>query len=84
MLFKRRDDAEAAELLRQLSILYKQTFGTEQGRQVLLDLMDRFHILNTHKGDTFAEGQRSAILHIMNMTNLNLKSLNELAKGEDQ
>jgi hypothetical protein len=61
---------------------YKRVFGSKEGKIVLFDLMNRFHILNTHKGDAYAEGQRSVVLEILNKTNVNMEALDELMKGE--
>ena len=66
---------------RQLVIVYKQAFVTSQGKEVLLDLMNRFHMLNSHKGEAFAEGQRSVVLHIIREMNIDMDALDKLMKG---
>ena len=67
---------------RDLLIAYKNTFSTEMGKKVLFDLMDRFHMLNGHKGDAFAEGERSVVLYILKQRHLNIEELDRLLKGE--
>ena len=61
--------------LKQLTIDYKQTFGSESGQRVLEDLKKRCSFdTTTHiKGDShesaYLEGARSAVLFINNMLN---------------
>lgn len=63
-------------------ISYKRVFDTAEGKQVLFDLMNKFHILNSHGGDTIQEGQRSVVLWIMQQCNINLAEFDRLMKGE--
>lgn len=65
-------------------IAYKRTFGDQEGKNVLFHLMNRFHILNSHKGDEFAEGQRSVVLEILSQCNINLAEFDRLMKGDDR
>jgi len=67
---------------RQRIIQYKRTFGSPEGKAVLFDLMNKFHVLNAHKGDPYAEGQRSVVLWIMSQSNINLEAFDKLLKGE--
>lgn len=61
--------------IKQLSINYKTTFGSESGQLVLEDLKKRcgFETTSFTKGDShdtaFREGQRSVVLFINNMLN---------------
>jgi hypothetical protein len=61
-------------------IAYKRVFGSPEGKQVLFDLMNRYHIINSHKGDVFAEGQRSVVLGIMHQCNINLAEFDRAMK----
>ena len=61
---------------------YKRVFGTPEGKQVLFDLMNRHHILNSHKGDVFSEGQRSVVLQIMSQCNIDLAEFDRLMEGQ--
>ena len=63
-------------------ISYKRVFDSPEGKQVLFDLMNKFHILNSHGGDTIQEGQRSVVLWIMQQCNINLAEFDRLMKGE--
>lgn len=72
--------SNAQSQARDLIISYKRVFGSVEGKRVLMDLMNRFHILNPTNGDT-QEGERRAVLHILKQCNVNLKQLDELLKG---
>lgn len=63
-------------------ITIKQTFGTEAGRSTLLELMNRFHVLHPHKGDSYSEGQRSVVLWLMKEANVKLEDFDKLMRGE--
>lgn len=63
-------------------ISYKRVFDSPEGKQVLFDLMNKFHILNSHGGDTIQEGQRSVVLWIMQQCNINLAQFDALLKGD--
>ncbi len=75
---KEKDGSEQRDRV----VSYKKTFGTEDGRIVLFDLMDKFHILNSHGGDPFKEGQRSVVVGILSQSNINLEQFDKLLKGE--
>ena len=61
--------------LKQLTIDYKQTFGSESGEKVLEDLKKRcsFNTTTFVQGDShdtaFREGQRAVVVFINNMLN---------------
>tara|TARA_Y100000287_G_C13981885_1_gene238513 strand:+ start:98 stop:310 length:213 start_codon:yes stop_codon:yes gene_type:complete len=61
--------------IKQLSINYKTTFGSESGNKVLEDLKKRcgFETTSFVQGDShdtaFREGQRAVVLFINNMLN---------------
>ena len=78
ILGKRREPQEQRDLI----IAYKRVFGTPEGRQVLFDLMNRYHVLNTHRGDPLLEGQRSVVLEVLGKCNINLAEFDRLLKGE--
>lgn len=63
-------------------IAYKAAFSSEQGRKVLLDMMNKFHVLNSHEGDAFAEGQRSVVLHILHQSKINLAEFDKMLEGD--
>lgn len=67
---------------REKIIAYKRTFGTPEGKTVLFDLMNKYHVLNGHKGDIHKEGERSVVLGIMYMCNINMEEFDRLMKGE--
>lgn len=62
-------------------ITFKRVFGTPEGHEALFELMNRYHILEAHDGDPFAEGQRSVILFILQQTHVNLQEFDKLLKG---
>ena len=66
---------------------YKKTFGTEEGKAVLYDLMDAHHFLKptlTAKNDpieaAFNEGKRNVILRILAYTNMDIQHIDALIK----
>lgn len=63
-------------------IAYKNVFNSSEGRAVLLDLMNKFHVIHTHGGDPYKEGQRSVVLEIMYQSSINLVEFDKLMKGE--
>ncbi len=67
---------------RDLVIAYKNTFATEMGKKVLFDLMDRFHILNGHKGDPHSEGQRAVVLYLLRQQHIKLEEFDKLLEGD--
>lgn len=67
---------------REKVISYKNFFGDDGGKSVLFDLINKFHVLNTHGGDAFKEGQRSVVLWIMQQTHCDLAQLDKVLRGE--
>lgn len=67
---------------REKVIAYKKVFGGDDGREVFFDLMNKFHVLNSHGGDAYKEGQRSVVLWIMSQAHCDLAQLDKLLKGE--
>jgi hypothetical protein len=88
VIFGRNKDIETQEQAiaeqRELALKYKRTFGNADGRDVLFDLCNAFHILNSHKGDAFAEGQRSVVLRILQKCNINMVEFDRILKGETE
>lgn len=82
MLGGRKKSHEQSESLRQKIIAYKKVFGTPEGKEVLFDLCNRFHILNGHGGDPHKEGQRSVVLDILGNTHRSMEEFDKLLKGE--
>jgi hypothetical protein len=78
MFFKAKVEHEQRDRI----IAFKHTFSTEMGRKVLFELMNRFHVLNEHSGDPFAEGQRSVVLFILRQSNINLDEFDKILRGE--
>jgi len=80
MFLKNKETNEQRERV----INFKRTFATPEGKGVLFDLMNRYHLLNSHDGDPYKEGQRSVVLFIMAQTNINIQTLDQLLKGENE
>lgn len=78
MFLRRKESSEQRDRI----IAYKNVFSSPNGKTVLFDLMNRFHILNAHSGDAFKEGQRSVVLAIMSQCNINLEDFDKILKGE--
>lgn len=72
---QQNQEQQQQEKVKQLIQDYKVTFQSEQGQRVMQDLQNRCHLFTTTnvKGDAhesaFNEGQRSALLFILNMVN---------------
>lgn len=77
---KRSDDKVEAD--RQRVVAYKKVFGSPEGREVLFDILNRYHVLNSHGGDPFKEGQRTVALHILSQCSIDLVQFEKILKGE--
>lgn len=64
-------------------IQYKRVFGSTEGKAVLFDLMNKYHVLNSHGGDALKEGQRSVVLGILSQCSINLDEFDKMMKGEN-
>jgi hypothetical protein len=73
---------EKAKADREKIIQYKRVFGSDEGRKVLFDLMNRYHVLNTHNGDHIKEGQRSVVIDILGRCNVDMIQFDKMLKGE--
>lgn len=68
---------------------YRQTFGGEHGKRVLLDMMRRHFVLQSTKvpGDAgesaFREGRRSVVLDIMNVLRMDEQQVLDLPQETD-
>jgi hypothetical protein len=78
----RKESADPVVRQRERFVSYKQVFGSENGREVLFDLMNKFHILNPTDGSQLQEGERRVVLHIMSHANIDLNVLDKLLKGD--
>jgi hypothetical protein len=79
---KRKEVRAPDQEQRDMIILYKRVFGSEDGKAVLCDLMNRNFILDSHGGDALKEGRRQAILEVMTKANMNIEQFDKLLKGE--
>jgi hypothetical protein len=82
MFLKRKRPEDKAAADRQLMVFYKKIFGGEEGQSVLIDLMNRYWVLNSHGGDAGKEGERRVVLDIMARANIDLAKFDKLLKGE--
>lgn len=69
---------------RERVIAYKRAFGGAEGKTVLFHLMNTYHVLNTHDGNPYSEGQRSVILEILRNVNINLVEFDKLLRSENE
>lgn len=65
-------------------ILYKRVFGSKEGKEVLMDLMNRNFMLASTRGDQLKEGRRNAILDIIHLSKISLKSFDELLTSQEE
>lgn len=85
MIFrKKKEELDTGAEQRNLLIAYQQTFGTPHGKQVLFDLMNRYHVLRSHGGDSFKEGQRDVAIAIITKCNISISQFDEMLKGDSQ
>jgi hypothetical protein len=77
-------DGEAADIQRKKIITFKKVFSTPEGKEVLFELMNRNFILTSHKGDSYSEGRRSAILDVLHLCNVDVAVFDEMLKGENE
>ena len=72
---------------RQKIIAFKKFFGEEHGRSVMLDLMNRFYVLQElpETSDPMAmaraEGSRDVVLYLLKRANTDVAKLDEIMKG---
>ena len=78
------DDERAEFAQRQKIILYKKVFNSRDGKEVLLDLINRNYVLQTTGGDDLKEGRRAAVLDILHLTKISLKSFDELLTNKEE
>lgn len=79
--------AEQADKQRQKVIDYKRWFAHPCGKEVLCDLINKFHVLNPTTGkdsreDAIQEGERRVVLYIMSKVNMDMKAFDKLLKGD--
>lgn len=87
-LGSRRKPEDKNEADRQKVIAFKQFFGTDQGRVVMLDIMNRYFILNpvpiaiNQFQQGVYEGQRQVVLHLLGLANTDLAQFEKILKGD--
>jgi len=81
-ILQRKRPADKSEADRQKVINYKKFFSSEDGKDVIIDLMDKYYILHSHDGSIFSEGQRSVVLYILKQANMDMVMFDKLLKGE--
>lgn len=73
---------------RQKAINYKKFFGEEFGRSVMLDLMNKHHVLSPlpDTSDPLAmaraEGRREVVLDLLQRANVSMEQLDKMLKGD--
>lgn len=65
-------------------VIYKRVFGSQDGKAVLYDILNRSFVLSTHKGDPFSEGKRSLALDILHHCNINMAEFDKILKGDSE
>lgn len=88
MFLNRKKPADKDEAYRQKVIAFKRFFGSEHGREVMLDLMNKYYMLNPiPKLDSEfergrCEGGRDAVLYILSLAQTDLAHLEKIIKGD--
>ena len=76
------------EAQRQKAINFKKYFGSDDGREVMLDIMNKYYVLSPLPRladghvDEVAEGQREVVLYILNRANVTMEDLDRILKGD--
>lgn len=87
-LGSRRKPEDKNEADRQKVIAFKRFFGTDEGRVVMLDLMNRYFILNPIPVATndfqqgVYEGQRQVVLHLLGLAHTDMAQFEKILKGD--
>lgn len=79
---KNTGDIPREQVQRDRIIRFKKVFGTPEGKEVLFDILDRCHVLDTQELSPFEQGKRSIGLRIVTDLNINLADFDRLLKGE--
>lgn len=80
MIFDRRKEAEEK---RQIMIKYQRVFGSPEGKEVLMDILNRNFFVSPTGGDPVKAGQRDAVMGIVAMCSMNVvKAYDEFIRGE--
>ena len=90
LLGKKKTDTqeERNNVLRQKIISFKKFFGTDEGREVMLDLMNKFYILNPLPVEMSefergrAEGKRDTVLYMLSLSNTDMARLDKIMRGD--
>jgi len=93
MFLNRKRPEDKSEADRQKIIAFKQTFGTDLGREVLFDLLNKYHVLNPVRTRDLTghlsqfelgiqEGQRTVVLDILSKCQIDMAQFDRLLKGE--
>lgn len=80
--FRTRFSGKPGEAQKQLVAAYRTAFDGEAGSIVLHDLVVQCHVMTTHGGGAFEEGQRSTVLYILKMLRTDPERLQRLADRE--
>lgn len=84
---QRKAQKQNLEDQRQRIINFKRFFGEDHGRAVMLDIMNKFHILTPLPKTAEpmelarAEGQREVVLYLLSRANMSVERLDEILKG---
>jgi hypothetical protein len=83
---KYRDEAEKVEAQRQKLIAYKKFFHSDEGREVLTDLMNRFSLVFDYTvkevGAERTLGRNDVIGYILSQTEYPMEQFDKIVRGE--
>jgi hypothetical protein len=82
-----KEDQKLLHEQRERFLNYKKFFGEPHGQEVMMDLMNKFHVLTPlPQGDALtlarAEGKREVVLYLLSRANMDIAQLDKLLKGE--
>jgi hypothetical protein len=85
---RRKATGQALLEQRDKALSFKKYFGTPDGQAVMLDLMNKFHVLNELPETDSpvvlarAEGARSVVIYLLKRAKVSMDDLDKILKGE--
>lgn len=85
---KLKAEKKGLEDQRQRIINFKKFFGEDHGKSVMIDLMNKFHVLGDLPRlpdgsiDPVAEGHRQVVVYLLKRANVSVEQLDRILKGD--
>jgi len=85
---RKKLDEKNLQIQRDKALAFKKYFGSKDGQEVMLDLMNRFHVLNElPETDSIialsrAEGARDVVVYLLKRAKVSMDDLDKILRGE--